>query len=539
MQSIHFPKSSFRTAIRGYVRRDGHGLDECLWRELLQNARDAGATKVVASLVVTEETITLVFADNGKGMDKDTLTRGMLTYSGSVKEAGNAGGFGMAKNVIAFASESTTFRTRDNAVRLEGINYEWLEVTTPVEGCELTIVCDRKEQCDLRLEPTVEGLRFLLARCDLRGLTVYLDGVRIDDCRHEKADDAVAHTFDGFGGKAYYWKRRKPFIGLGGSPVAILTHKGIWVCDLPLPAEVKGCLLIDTERDAKSVLNDTRTNLSSYSQRYDLERWMGKLNQGAQAQLKTKRFVQRYDGGLFLANAAKMAERCVLTRANAEDAQQGAVIQAIHGPDAVDLLEAVARRVNTVPAEVVRLDSPTPTPEVVRERLSGGNIDTQDNAVAAKAIRQLLWKPALMIVNERDNLVPKDYLPATMSVRAKQVLQVWSELVRQYLVWTGEFRAFGVGFVFSDEARASFREETDGTVWFLINPLDGEGKRKYNLSSEESRNSMIVSAGHEVAHCSVGADSGHGDQFAATFGDMMRLALNNAVCLNRIWKTCR
>lgn len=538
MQSITFPKTSFRTAIRGYTRQDGRGLDSCLWRELIQNARDAGATRVDASLAVSEETITLVFRDNGKGMDWETLERGMLTYSGSVKEAGNAGGFGMAKNVLCFASESTTIRTLDVGVRIEGIMYERLDCCEPLQGTELTIVCDRKEQPDLRLEPTAEGLRFLLARCDLRGMTVYLDGLRVPDCRHDMNEQEVVHTFAESEAKAYYWKRRKPFIGFHGQPVAVLCHKGIWICDISAPSGVKGAILINTEADAKKVLNDTRTQLSSYWQRLELETWLGRLNAGAHSTLKTKKFVRRFDGGLFCAHASRLAERVAVEEsAPADDSQADPIRLTLAGRDAVQFLAAVAARLDEIPAEVSRLDGRTLTPAEVSERLEA--VETANVQETAQAIRQLLWRPALMVVNEKENAVPKGYLPESMTPRVRQILTVWSELVRQFLVWRKDSRLFGVGFIFSDDTAAQFRQESDGTIWLLLNPIDAEGYLDFKMSSEEDRNRMILSAAHEVAHAVCGDDTIHGDGFVVALEQNLRLAMNNSKVLNRIWKTCR
>jgi hypothetical protein len=523
MQTITFPKTSFRTAIRGYIRKDGEGLNACLWRELIQNARDAGATRVDASLDRVGNQVVLRFRDNGKGMDWDTLQRGMLTYAGSVKQDGDAGGFGMAKNVICFASDDTVIRTHNQAVRIEGIQYECLDVTESIHGTEVVIRCPQDERPDLRLEPTAEGLRFLLARCDLRGMSVYLNGERIPDCRHETNEENVVKTFDSFGGKAYYWKRRRPFWGLDGErKVAVLTHRGIWVCDIPLPCEVKGAVLIDADADPKKMLNDTRTALSSYGQRCELDGWIGRLNQGAHSTLKSKKFVKRFDGQLFVAEICRKIEEIARQfRATCQDlATSGQGEQ---------LLRAISEQ---LPAGKDRLDSPALDSATLAERLTGINADDKE-----QAIRQLVWRPAMMVVNERDQCVPPAYLPETMTPTARKLLYIWAEMVRQFLIWRKEFRPFGVGFIFSEDTAAQFREESDGTIWFLVNPVDDQGRLSFALGSEEDKNSLVTSAAHEVAHCKCPAATIHGDTFVTEFGENVRIALSNHSILGRIWKT--
>lgn len=541
MQAIHFPKTSFRANIRGYIRQPGKGLDSCLWRELIQNARDAGATRVDCSLAETPEHIILTFRDNGKGMDWETLERGMLTYGGSIKSTGAAGGFGMAKLVVCFASDETTIRTRDLAVRIDGILYEKLESTEFLQGTELVIKCPKSEAPDTRLEPTLDGLKFLLARCDLRGMRVYFDGQRIEDCRHDKDIEFVVATFPKSGSTAYYWKRRRGFTDPHGSNVAVLTHRGIWVCDFPVPSDVKGAILIDSDADPKAVLNDTRTNLSDYWQRKELESWFGKLNQGSHSTLKTKKFVKRFDGGLFVAEKAKAAEAMVsaaLAEVVPEVASGGYADLALTGGEMREVMAAAAVKL----AETVK-DNPEAAERIsarIKAAAEGVKTDVpQSTQNLAAAIRQLAWDPALMVVNELEQAVNKKFLPESMSPRARQVLRVWTEVVRQFLLWNGEHRPFGVGFIFSEDTAAQFRTEEDGTIWFLINPADSQGRLRLKVSSKDDVRRIVVSAAHEAAHAKVGDGTIHGDSFVVAFGENCRKAMEHATLLKKVVKNAR
>jgi|GEM_PF-4709208 len=96
--------------------------ESAFWRELLQNSRDAGATKIELS---SEETtysdpatgeglpaVLCVCRDNGVGMDKETLKRAFFTLGGSMKPAGAVGGFGDAKELILTPWYRYEVRTR-------------------------------------------------------------------------------------------------------------------------------------------------------------------------------------------------------------------------------------------------------------------------------------------------------------------------------------------------------------------------------------------------------------------------------------------
>jgi len=97
--------------------------ESAFWRELLQNSRDAGATRIDLSSEETTYTdpktgqsrpaVLCVCRDNGSGMDRKTLKRAFFTLGGSVKPAGAVGGFGDAKELILVPWYRYEVRTRD------------------------------------------------------------------------------------------------------------------------------------------------------------------------------------------------------------------------------------------------------------------------------------------------------------------------------------------------------------------------------------------------------------------------------------------
>ena len=97
--------------------------ESAFWRELLQNSRDAGATRIDLSSQETtymdpktgesRAAVLCVCRDNGSGMDRETLKRAFFTLGGSVKPAGAVGGFGDAKELILVPWYRYEVRTRD------------------------------------------------------------------------------------------------------------------------------------------------------------------------------------------------------------------------------------------------------------------------------------------------------------------------------------------------------------------------------------------------------------------------------------------
>lgn len=121
------PDSFFKEAEREYSN-----VNERLIIEFLQNSIDAGASTI--KFVFSNNR--LIVTDNGKGMNRDQLLNGMLTFSGSIKDSGSTGGFGAAKKILLFSHKSYRIKTRQFNVFGEVINYDITE-ETDIDNCLL------------------------------------------------------------------------------------------------------------------------------------------------------------------------------------------------------------------------------------------------------------------------------------------------------------------------------------------------------------------------------------------------------------------
>lgn len=544
-----------REDVQHYPRKEDKGIDACLFREFLQNSRDAGATRVDFTLSETDTHVVLVAADNGKGMNYATIENGLVTFAGSVKAVGAAGGFGMAKQILVYSPDETTIiTTAFNEEKLvvtheyviKGVNGVLqvtpeegeLRETNPTPGTTFIIRCPKSEVPSRRLEPTADGLRFLLTRCDFRGMAVFLNGELIPDAPVVKTDRTLIRTFKTFKGEAHYWKDEQPYLGQDGTPVAVLAHRGIWVNDIKVNGDFKGRLMIDVDDEPKKVLNPSRITLAYYTQQQELGKFTNQLAAGAHSTLKPSlTFTKRYDGAITILRDAEAAARAAVEQMlQVEQPSEGAKGKTILGKvvldDAKKFIDTLASHMADVTCRkevgpTIPLMDASPDRLVVSEPLSETD--------AVTSLKTLVWSPALMIHNELEWEVDKKFTPEFMNAKVRKLLTVWNEFVRQLLIFRRKFIPYGVGLIFSDDTAAQYQREADGTTWFLINPINAERKMRYQLSCDKSRNLILDNACHEVAHACDWGDY-HGDTFVKQYSQNVVTVLNNRDLFNRLWR---
>ncbi len=219
-------------------------------REALQNSVDAikAATRhrqIAAGtgqfdVTVSDDGRTISWADNGIGMDKDTIKNKFISLGSSGKrEAGDsgeaAGGFGVAKAVILGISQTFqwTLTSRDVVAVAHGAGQDitFHRADAPRQGTLLVVrkvssdfanVWDRVRQTYVTL---VERLREMLAANDLPDITITLNGKRVEPAFSRRGGSRVpAQAEWGAGTTATVKSYRRPvgdtrggyYIRLGG-----------------------------------------------------------------------------------------------------------------------------------------------------------------------------------------------------------------------------------------------------------------------------------------------------------------------------------
>ncbi len=541
MPSVKFPADAFRTATRDYAREDWtKGVDACFWRELLQNARDAGASRVEINVKTEGTTTTVMFEDNGKGMDRETLEKGMLTYSGTIKPNGAAGGFGMAKCLLVFAPTSCQIETGELNVYVQGIEYDFVEPKETVNGTRFTIVIDNAGfDTDKQITPTIEGLRFLMERSDMGAMKVFCNNERIWNTSLVSNGEPV-RNWEEHKACAYHLPKETPVKNKSDNAVVVVQHRGIWVMDMSVNQEVKGAVWINITEDPTKCLNASRVSLSHYSLRNTIENFINELSQAPQSAIRSKKFVQKWEGSLKQINDPLEKERKIQQEKEEKERQAKRISEELRYAKmySEDKQKSVSQWVKDNSDMVSALlkplsDSFIQTAEFDADRL---NVTDTDTFEIRQQLELLTSSPAFMLVNDKEEQdIPRQYYPDTMGSNVKKILSIWSEMIKQFLLLTRSYGVtYGVGFIFSDDAQAEWRVD-NGVTWFLLNPVNDKGEFRFDLSDNKSRSIMVSTAAHEVTH-EVTQGNYHGDTFSVRFTEMMALALDNLQFFNAIWK---
>lgn len=115
---------------------------EAFFREIIQNALDAGAKKIEFSFLRLESMVRVTCIDNGHGMSRHTLTDVLLALGGSEKQEGAIGGFGYAKSLLFFAHRRYNIRTHKWSVTGEGGTYTLKEHDSHIVGTTIQVDMD-------------------------------------------------------------------------------------------------------------------------------------------------------------------------------------------------------------------------------------------------------------------------------------------------------------------------------------------------------------------------------------------------------------
>ena len=148
-------------------------------REFIQNSYDALAESIDFSLSVnSNDQLELTVADDGVGMDQDTLENVLLCMGGTKKLDGSIGGFGYAKAILFFAHHQYTIQTRDLLVNGSGGEYSLTNQTPSIVGTRVVVEIDDDESM---LDVWQEQVRSFASTCFLefatgREVCIRLDG---------------------------------------------------------------------------------------------------------------------------------------------------------------------------------------------------------------------------------------------------------------------------------------------------------------------------------------------------------------------------
>lgn len=216
---------------RAQFEAERYGADPWIFvRELLQNARDAGATSVNIEVAVREDVVRLTCRDDGDGMTEEHSKQFLFRLYASSKEgaAGMAGRFGVGFwSILRFEPTAIVIRSWPKRgqpweVSLDGQLKHAATVTPPPASRGTEVVLTRPFTPDVseRVKAAARmHARFLMTRADSsRPLDVVIDGERITE---ELVLPAPSATFQRRGVRGV--------VALGEKPLVELFSKGLHV----------------------------------------------------------------------------------------------------------------------------------------------------------------------------------------------------------------------------------------------------------------------------------------------------------------------
>jgi hypothetical protein len=456
------------------------------WREAIQNSVDAGATKIHCKVVYNQDsTVSVSVEDNGSGMDEDVLINKFLMLGGTTKVSGaTAGGFGKAKELLILPWVSWRLHTRDIVVDGDGVQYT-ISHGAMLNGTRIEVVMAADEHTD-----SAPALAFI-SKC-------YLPNIRFD-----------VHEVYADGGE----ERWKPKANLRGTDL---------VLDIPEKAEV---YLAKVKYDSREVLIRVKGlyMFGEHAPSLPKKQVIAEITAPS-----IKIFTANRDGfqdwevSSAISKLTEIMSKDVLS---AFRSRKGLIRKKYEGEGKfrADEREAAAlARIGPIPP--TENGATSPSLEYVADGMTNqllalellGSVTYKGAHHVSAAVRQLVWQPDFFVINEIEGFrVPKKFLPESMRPRIVKLIRTWTELCRFVLMQLGEFRPFGVGFLFGEETAASYlREESE--EWLLLNPYVELAERRTTWSPTKKSDLqwLYAAAVHECTHLADGI-SYHDESFAA------------------------
>lgn len=548
--SIGIGREFFVTALRDY-----QDWKIRWWREVVQNAVDAKATKVdLAAEQLADGSWVASCTDNGGGMDEDTLLNKFLVLGGTTKEgaSGTAGGFGKAKELILLPWLEWWVHSRGVLVHGSGINYTVSRDEEHLPGTRISV----RMPAD-KFTSHSEAIAFV-EKCYLPHVDFTVNGKPV---LANLVADRLIEEVPGKAGIFFTQKKDwKQNYLLVRTRRLFMFHE--WI------QEIEGYLLAEITAPSIEILTANRDGFRDWQVRRAISSLANRIAKDTMSALQEKRgLVRKKYKGVGKFQAARRSEADLLEAARS-------LVPGASGRLKGEFLDRIAERLSLEsPLEPKRVDvidkihgevpvSPESPPETVRlseiERTGSTSrpaeetlhqIGTPDPATSLailesitwqgvghveKAIKQIVWEPDFYVINAVEGfVVPPKFFPERMTPTISRLARVWAELCRYVLIQLGCDLPYGVGWYFHGSNRAAYQGESEdqhefsseGEHWLLLNPWKDPKTRKKLLTptSNEDLSKLYAYAIHEVTHMANGVIY-HDESFAAA------LTYNTALC---------
>jgi hypothetical protein len=475
------------------------------WREVIQNAIDAGAKSIDCTIVEQPDGTWLAkCSDDGHGMNVNDILDLFFTLKKTRKHGESSiGGFGEAKKFIALAWLYFSVRSQDAKVYGSGESWPNLNASSGhemVRGTTIEVVMPADKH-------TTEAAAIdFITKCYLPGVEFTVNGNRFKAAMKPKQFKKDLP----FGSKLYYDKS-------GTANAALVRANGLYMFTKDLPSDFRGTIFIELspKRDEfptpKDLFNATRMDLRYNDLGESVRNFLQKARADVREALRDQEELVRteYKGlGLFSVDRQQAAMiRDVAGELPEIKKGNTARMTEVRQEDLCKLVEEFYKEAfKKAKGDETKLIGVTD--RGIAEILAG--IDFSGESHLEAATNQIVWKPDFIIMNDetmRDRFkIDKRFEPQTMSGPVLALAKCWAEIVRLIFVATGTKAQWGVGFVFSTEAMGIYHKQDYESRYICINPFDLETKKLLSIREEKQLSKVFAIAVHECAHYIDGCD---------------------------------
>ena len=510
MGQIRLTPDFFRKEMLNYGN-----VRQVLARELFQNSIDAGATKIDIGiqLVDTPEdapsTVSVRFADNGRGMDRAVLEDVFFALGKTTKDTtGTIGGFGKARIVTCFGMESYTIRTGSLFVSGSGADYDITEITTapPVRGTVFEIIVPLSvfgPTLELFTRAFCDYLSFCQMDCDVR-----INGVRWTSWTYRrKLVRRVSFGDVHVNKSADYSRKNRMLIRVGG----VLMYEKYISADVLIVVEINPCL-------SRTVLLSNRDRLH-YAYENELEKFAQQLAVDTASALRTTSIIKQVLPGeprKFIPKHAipKLGfnTKTQEVQQDLQEAQQDLPAYRVSS-EAIPAAQSVGNY--SMAASIESLGLGEDDDEDYTDPITEGMVFLSESTDARIRKSAALYHPSKWTHGKGS--------------RRRKLLAQWvlacEYALEEYCFLTGVSSVnWRWGWYFSDDARAACEDQADGSHALILNPIHGPnssesevGTMRYAIREFNSHVSLVTLACHEVAHLDAQT---HDEGFARMFTNL-------------------
>lgn len=448
MQTVTIPQGYFFSV----SKNEYSDYKTRLAQELLQNSVDAKASRI--DITFNDEGYEI--RDNGKGMSAETMVSALLTFGGTAKDEGAAGGFGHAKILILFAMASFEIHSRNTKAIGEGLQYILDENNAEfVQGT--VIKCKFPVEWNSNQAEMVARTKSLLGKCELSA-NVFVNGERF--CDWLTTTRCVEQNE---WSKLYTQK-----IGYENFNV-IVRKNGMFMFSKYLGQGIKKNIILEVVKNSKEVFNANRDGLKPAADK-DFSSLFARIAMDKKSfdKAKPRRFIFTGAADYFAKFYGAISEtvKSVFEERTEEVATLRAAIESNDLPKLIEITK-------------------TANPEIANAA-----------ELASAFVRSaLLASFVIDMSGTSHDVIPKRYAPATMAETNKATARLWKSALEHVFQANQISTRYRIGFILNPETNAQYQNR-NGIEEFLINPdadiLEENKWKKVYL--------ILVAACHEVAH---------------------------------------